>query len=338
MIHDPLDSTLKNLNISLHDLKSKIRGDSKEIAVAAGTLIEGIGTPDSDLDVYVFYRETAPAAFKNNHNYSELVDGHLYHFYDYVGRNGYAIDVKYFNVHFIRDLIEGIHAEFDSCLYETKLKREIFGKRLDGRNDHADMAHKLLAAVPIQGEEEWEELLRDFPRERFCYLLYRTGMGGYPEFKDLAGFVKQERWHEAATVARELLYSQMRGYTHLLGNTNYKDKWLIAYLSRVKGFDQGVRDEFYKLYFGDIFHEDAAQSCVLEICKLIDNIWDRCGDICDESKTFIPRTDAEHAILVEYEREPIKDPQTKLEFDLRRRQFGLPGIMLKGFVEGDHDY
>lgn len=330
-----LDQILSRMNVTTESLLSAIDPKPGNVVLAAGTLIEGIGTPDSDLDLYVFCDQLPVAKNDNKHNYAEEHGGRLYHFYDYVGNDGYALDAKYMLWQSLDTLSERIRYEYNECLDVTKLRRYIFDEMLYLRNDSADMAHKLTYAVPLFGEEKWRQIRENLELKKLNYVLYRTSMGGYPEFKDLAGFVKLDRWSEAVYVARILLIEQLRGYTHVLGNTNYKQKWIFAYLDRFSNIDSSIVERFYDCYSRSVKSDDEARGVVFDIADLIDDIWNISGRICDIDQEFPSRIEAGEAIERELGREPIKDPQTLMEFDQRRRQFGLDGLPLRSFILGN---
>lgn len=302
---------------------------SEETGVIAGTLVEGIGTPHSDLDIYVFSDTIRPKDNVSPHNYLENENGNIYHFYDYWGDENYAVDVKYFTWKTFECMVSEIDTEFQDVIVNTKLKRRIFGKPLNGRNDFLDMSHKLLHSKALSQETAWLKRQSDINRDKLKFILFRSAAGGYPEFKDIAGFWQIGDVLSCVQNLRWYLFEQMRGYTHLLGNTNFKEKWLLTYLDRMPGLDPDLVTAFMASQFDEVRTKTQQGQAVFDMIALIERIWQACGAVLNEVEAYPSQEVMAQAVAAEFEREEIKDVQTEREFAHRRLQFGLDGPPLK---------
>jgi hypothetical protein len=304
-----------------------------DVVLASGSLVEGMGNIHSDLDVYVIC-DSLPSAttLPGVHNYVDTQNNKVEFIYDYLTPDGLAFHVQYFSFSELDTLAVTLSQEFQASLSTTKIKRTFLGQSLAVRNPYSDFVHRAFHGIPILNASKWHGVRSSFDADHICYLLYRTAAGGYPEFKDIWGTWLARDYETSYRAVSEYACEQLRGLTHLCGNTNPKKKWLFHYLDALPYELKPLARRFRELFFkGCSSHDDQART-VLHFLDLIDDVWRAYQSLFARRAGFKPFASAISALEKEFLAEPTHDEQTVLEYELRRKQFGAEGRRLRHFL------
>jgi hypothetical protein len=315
------------------DILQRTPHESNDVVLVSGSLIEGMGNIHSDLDVYVIC-DSPPSAttLSGVHNYVDTQNNKVEFIYDYLTPDGLAFHVQYFSFSELDTLAATLNHEFQTSLSTTKIKRTFLGQSLAVRNPYSDFVHRAFHAIPILNEPKWHGVRSRLDADHICYLLYRTAAGGYPEFKDIWGTWLARDYETSYRAVSEYACEQVRGLTHLCGNTNPKRKWLFYYLDalpyELKPLARRLRELLFK---GCESHDDQGRA-VLNFLDLIDDVWRAYRPRFDGRVGFKTFGSAISALEREFLTESAHDEQTVLEYELRRKQFGGEGRPLRHFL------
>jgi hypothetical protein len=315
------------------DILQRTPHESDDVVLVSGSLIEGMGNIHSDLDVYVIC-DSPPSAttLSGVHNYVDTQNNKVEFIYDYLTPDGLAFHVQYLSFGELDNLAVTLNDEFQSSLSTTKIKRTFLGQSLVVRNPYADFVHRAFHAIPILNAPKWHDVRSRFDADHICYLLYRTAAGGFPEFKDIWGTWLSRDYETSYRAVSEYACEQIRGLTHLCGNTNPKRKWLFYYLNalpyELKPLARRLRELFFK---GCASHDDQARA-VLHFLDLIDDVWLAYRPQFGSRAGFKTFASAISTLEAEFSAEATHDEQTILEYEHRRKQFGGEGRPLRHFL------
>jgi hypothetical protein len=306
---------------------------SNDIVLVSGSLIEGMGNIHSDLDIYVIC-DSPPSAtsLPGVHNYVDTRNDQVEFIYDYLTPDGLAFHAQYFSFAELDCLAATLSREFQESLSTTKIRRAFLGQSLAVRNPHADFVHRAFHAIPVLNASRWHDVRSRFDADHICYLLYRTAAGGYPEFKDIWGTWLAGDYETSYRAVSEYACEQVRGLTHLCGNTNPKRKWLFHYLDALPDELKPLARRLRELFFKGCSSSDEQASAVLHFLDLIDDVWLAYRPCFARRAGFKTFEAAISAIEREFSEEPSHDEQTVLEYEHRRKQFGGEGRPLRHFL------
>ena len=105
------------------------------------------------------------------------------------------------------------------------------------------LLHRILVGIPIREARECTDLLLEFDLWKYLYCLFRHSSSGYPAFKDVMGHYHDEDFESAMLAMHDYLTRELMALTHLLGNTNSNEKWLLTILRRFPSEYVDVRME-----------------------------------------------------------------------------------------------
>ena len=273
-------------------------------AVFCSTLVEGIGNFGSDVDLYVLcdrYSKVTelPRSFRE------------YYWVEYVDGNGVplasiAIDsANYPRTSYVKmlcwhDPANGIKVDAEFIEF-----REVLGliKKLD---DYFQMAcettvesgfdfptrdilflHRFSSGIPLNSINRYEELFRKIDIEKLCFVLHRNVLQGFHPIKDIIGNFREEKYELAAFLSHRYLSQEALAFSHLLGNSNVRIKWLLPFIEQYSGEHSSLFARYKSLLFRN--GSQSHQEYVLEAFDYIDKLYAASRTIYDNSNS-IPST------------------------------------------------
>ncbi|MFC7308236.1 hypothetical protein ACFQVC_28950 [Streptomyces monticola] len=265
----------------------KIHLVDSDILMLSGSLVDGSGTPSSDFDFSViakskdtrFHRDTFPReAHMRYYTSGERVKAS----FDYLPGTLLGVDVEYWTVEEISRMLAS-HAQLYSHLTRRARKSSSFAaSSVDFR-----LLSRLTYGVPLANAAEFEKLTEELRPAEIAYTAFRTSVGSYPDFRDLAGMWAQQDYESALTAARKLGVDTFRGLTHVYGNTNRNPKYLVRFLDRLPVELSELAARFRHLNTYGVHSAADAAEAVLEWLDIIDLAFAEIRRVRDETAAFV---------------------------------------------------
>lgn len=220
--------------------------------VVGGSLIEGIGNRNSDIDVYVLTDELRRAGelkfddhfrvFSPQRNIltPQDADEEVYLVHTVLPGQRIKVDIEYKTW----DVVEAI-ADSVVGLFEYAVRTLI---SLTAPFDRRDLAfvHRMYNSIVLSESAKLGSFLKRLTRPMFQYLMFRWKVADYSALLDLQGAWKQGDLVRCADLARENMVTQFHAHTHLCGNTNYHRKWILSY-ALMHDVDAGLYERYVRL-------------------------------------------------------------------------------------------
>lgn len=302
-------------HIDLSRLAPLVHCQHNDFVVLAGTIVEGIGNPHSDFDIYVICNSrpiyqpgmSVTSWFEGESGMQPAPGEPIYAIHDYYNDIGTHIDVQYWTYDEVARLIAKIDSLYGKALVDPSAQVRAFS------GPESDLIHRLLSGKPLARMEQYEQWRSNLPRDRYCYLAYRAQASLFWDFKDILGAWSVADWELASELAREFLIAQAQGLTHLYLNTNAKRKWLFKYMDRVLPASEGLADECRRLAFrgreSPIIQRDYTLACL----QTVDRVFAAVRHRLDTYVAF-PSSEFSYAsVLREFEGNPHPHPQVEVE-------------------------
>ncbi|MGC2997195.1 hypothetical protein ACPF8X_01995 [Streptomyces sp. G35A] len=273
------------------DVLNHIHLAPDDILVLSGSLVDGSGTPSSDFDFCVlarekderFHRETFP---RERHMRYYTSGDRVRASFDYLPQSLLGVDVEYRTVGEVTDMLAA-HADLYAYLRTRARKSSAFAaSAVDFR-----LLSRLTYGVPLTNATAFEEVARLVRPGEVAYTAFRTAVGSYPDFRDLAGMWAQEDYESALIAARKLGTDTFRGLTHVYGNTNRNPKYLARFLARLPERLAPLTDRFRHLNAYGVAGPDAAADAVLEWLDLVDAAFAEIRSVRDTTEAFVSGPD-----------------------------------------------
>jgi hypothetical protein len=210
----------------------KIHLRDTDSLVLSGSLIDGSGTPSSDLDFCViaeeaddrFHRETFP---RHEHMRYYTSGSRVKGSFDYLPDSLMGVDVEYHTVAEILSMLDAHDGLFAHMRSRARKASSYTAVPIDFR-----LISRLTYGVVLQ-DRGFEVIRTRVNAQEIAFTAYRTAVGSYPDFRDLVGMLAQGDHESAGIAARKLAADTFRGLTHLHGNTNRNPKYLTRFLDRL---------------------------------------------------------------------------------------------------------
>ncbi|SCL20798.1 hypothetical protein GA0074692_0987 [Micromonospora pallida] len=270
---------------------SKIHLTDSDILVLSGSLVDGSGTPSSDFDFSLiarqpddrFHRETFP---RDQHMRYYTSGDRVKASFDYLPDSLLGVDVEYWTLDEITEMLAA-HTRLYSHLCNRARKSSSFAaSSVDFR-----LLSRLTYGVALTNAGEFAKLREVIRPGELAYTAFRTAVGSYPDFRDLAGMWVQRDYESALIAARKLGVDTFRGLTHIYGNTNRNPKYLARFLSRLPESLSGLADEFRQLNAYGVPNASHAQDAILSWLDLIDGAFAEIRRVRDDTESFVSRSD-----------------------------------------------
>ncbi|MGW3012870.1 hypothetical protein ACWC9R_29135 [Streptomyces sp. NPDC001219] len=307
---------------------AKIHLVDSDILMLSGSLVDGSGTPSSDFDFCViaqekdgrFHRDTFPRA---SHMRYYTSGDRVKASFDYLPDSLLGVDVEYRTVQEISDMLAA-HARLYTELRSRARKSSAFAaSAVDFR-----VLSRLTYGVPLTNAPAFEKLASEVRPGEVAYTAFRTAVGSYPDFRDLAGMWAQHDHESALIAARKLGIDTFRGLTHAYGNTNRNPKYLARFLARLPARLSGLSGRFRHLNAYGPGDQDGAADAVLEWLDLIDEAFAEIRRVRDEAEAFVGRQEFLGLLRGELHRTMSWNAEISNEYSFRAREAesGLPSL------------
>ncbi|MGW6455472.1 hypothetical protein ACWF94_05995 [Streptomyces sp. NPDC055078] len=268
---------------------AKIHLVDSDILILSGSLVDGSGTPSSDFDFCViaqskddrFHRDTFP---RESHMRYYTSGDRVKASFDYLPCSLLGVDVEYWTVQEISSMLAS-HAQLYAHTRNRARKSSGFAaSAVDFR-----VLSRLTYGVPLTNAAGFARITGDLRIGEITYTAFRTAVGSYPDFRDLAGMWAQGDYDAALTAARKLGVDTFRGLTHVYGNTNRNPKYLGRFLARLPERLSGLCARFRRLNtFGAADGADTPDA-VLEWLDIIDLAFAEIRRVRDGVDAFVSR-------------------------------------------------
>lgn len=239
-----------DLNVYLRSAKLQ----TTDLAVASGTLIEGIGNDFSDVDIYVI-SEHMRSSTGIDHSLTSRVlspsrsvidpasDSEVFLMHFPTEYDGIKIDIEFQTfeqVESLSDEMMSIH----SYAYKNYI---LLTKCLSERS--MSFIHRIHTGVCLENPDEMHRIKTYFDKHYYCYLLYRWNASDYADLLDIIGAWRNGEYLRCADLARENMIKQVLAFVCLLGCTDHKRKWILSRINSV-AVESSIRQDFTTLMAG----------------------------------------------------------------------------------------
>ncbi|MEN3151282.1 hypothetical protein ABCW43_28740 [Neorhizobium sp. IRAMC:178] len=249
-----------------------------DIAIAAGTLIEGIGNKFSDLDMYVFTEERRACEeviYRQHHRVlsverdilNETSRGkQVFLVHTVVPNSGVKVDVEFDTFAEVEALFDQVKTIYDYACNNLVLLTKVLTVR------QQNLIHRLFNCLVLRNEPRFQQLMGGISRWQYCYVAYRWFASDFSVLLDLMGAWDKREIDRSVDLARENLIQQMSAYLHLVGSTNVRRKWLLTYLDQLPVPD-AIRARFLNLfYMTGVSDHRSKEQFVFDTLDLVDDI------------------------------------------------------------------
>lgn len=269
---------------------AKIHLVDDDILMLSGSLVDGSGTPSSDFDFCViaraqderFHRDTFP---RTEHMRYYTSGDRVKASFDYLPHSLLGVDVEYWTVHEVSAMLAA-HARLYAYMRTRARKSSGFAaSAVDFR-----VLSRLTYGVALTNPAAFGELAAEVRPGEIAYTAFRTAVGSYPDFRDLAGMWAQGDHESALVAARKLGVDTFRGLTHAHGNTNRNPKYLARFLARLP-LPAELISRFRELNAYGVGTSTDAADAVLEWLDLIDLAFAEIRGARDKADAFVGRGD-----------------------------------------------
>ncbi|MFG2616530.1 hypothetical protein ACGFXC_02830 [Streptomyces sp. NPDC048507] len=302
------------------EVLEKIHLTDADVLMLSGSLVDGSGTPSSDFDFSVI----APARDERFHRDTFPRDQHMRYYtsgdrvrasFDYLPHSLLGVDVEYWTAPEITDMLAA-HGRLYAHLRGRARKSSAFAaSAVDFR-----LLSRLTYGVPLTNPAAYEEITAGLRPGEVCYTAFRTAVGSYPDFRDLAGMWAQGDHACALGAARKLGADTFRGLTHVHGNTNRNPKYLPRFLSRLPEPLTALADRYRRLSTLGPASPDAVGATVLEWLDLIDLAFAAIRAARDGAEAFVGREEFLGVLGGELHRTMSWNAEISNEYAFRARE------------------
>jgi hypothetical protein len=206
---------------------------ASDLAYVSGSLVEGLGNPWSDLDVYIVTDRLPVGSIV-------LVDCGCTISIHYIGE--LRVDYEYWPTTQVRDLADRLSAFEPGTGAIVNLFSET----------EEQFVHRLLRyPFPIAGN--LKPLQAMFSLDALKAYQIQIAVKRLDSLhEDLCGMIEGHNWDVALFAARELAASAMDVYLHVRGNTNPSRKWRASLIRRYASAEDAFVKRFFDLQFPDL--------------------------------------------------------------------------------------
>ena len=217
--------------------------------ILGGSLIEGIGNRNSDVDAYVLtksLRKVHEVEFDSHFRIfsprqkilkKDNADEEVYLIHTVLPGHKIKVDIEFKQWDEAFAIFDQINSLFT---YATNTLIS-----LTAPFDRRDLAfaHRMHNSIVASGHDQIGKMFDRLSRLALQYLMFRWKVADYSALLDLQGAWIQGDLVRCADLARENMVTQFHAHTHLCGNTNYNRKWILTYALK-----HGVDPVLYQRY------------------------------------------------------------------------------------------
>lgn len=288
-----------SINIDVKSVEKYIPNFENSLVVITSTLLEGIGNRSSDVDVYYVSQrllklEDLPIDIDEYYWVNEEIikDGstpdnhekHLKMFCWHDPKTGIRFDVECLTFERLDAIFKSIEEEY-ACQSSHTVEMTSETSLLDIR-----VVHRTLKGIPIRGDQEYRDhIVAQVSMEKLLFLLYRHAIHGFQIVNDIIGNFKDQKFELASFLANRYLFMEMMAFSHLGGNSNPNEKWLLSWLSKCEGHQRTISEEFKYLYFRE--NQVSHKQYTLDVFKFISKLFKENRSVFDESPVYPTSSD-----------------------------------------------
>lgn len=267
------------ITLDMEKIERKLHVTDNDRVILSGTLIEGIGNRQSDLDIYVLtdkihtFGDLGVFGHSMCHNKKMMHctknDEVVRRTLDYYGDYPMHVEVEYWTYQELEELFRKVEDRFtyvssqaDVTSYSPFIVAE------------ENLFHRLIVGTELGNARPLgDTIINAQLQEKYCFIAYRETAGFFWKFKDIIGCYEAKDFSGAAELGREFLIDQTRGLLSLLGMTNKKKRWMTSYF---KIFEEHghhrLGGELMSLMFRDISTEPLQRQYVQDLLSAFDRI------------------------------------------------------------------
>ncbi|WP_405160852.1 hypothetical protein OG203_31370 [Nocardia sp. NBC_01499] len=291
-----------------------------DILMLSGSLVDGSGTPSSDFDFCViaqsederFDRATFP---REDHMRYYTSGDRVKASFDYLPDSLLGVDVEYWTVQSISDMLAAHRRLYGHMTSRARKSSSFASSAVDFR-----LLSRLTYGVALTNDAEFRRITSDLVSGEVAYTAFRTAIGSYPDFRDLAGMWVQGDYESALVAARKLGVDTFRGLTHAYGNTNRNPKYLGRFLSRLPESLSGLSERFRRLNAYGVPDAADAPDAILTWLDLIDLAFAEIRLVRDDVEAFVSRLDFLNLLKEELHETMSWNPEISNEYCFRSRE------------------
>jgi hypothetical protein len=316
-------------------LLGKTPHSKDDAIIVSGSIVEGNGNSQSDLDVYVIgeRRPNMADVDTSKHHWvytgddagtitSSEKEGLLHQIFDYIEPGNLAWDVEYWTFDDVQKLFEDLNRAFTDLLGHG-YRSITFGYK------NAGFLHRLRHGLVVCDHPTAAKLRAELPHDKLCYVLYRQYSSGYPWIRDIRGAWLAENYDLALYSVREHLFDQMFAITFLEGLSNPNMKWIFHKVENMSKGSSAVCSSFRAFNDWDARTQDSRKKQILHGIETLDLIYARGAELLRDGGRF-PDPDEGIRVLEEQRRlkshtHPEMDRQ--ISYLLKRYRTDLPPVL-----------
>jgi predicted nucleotidyltransferase len=316
-------------------LLSKTPHAKDDAIILSGSLVEGSGNSQSDLDVYVIGERKPNVADidTSRHHWvytgddtgtitSSGKEGLLFQIFDYIEPGNLAWDVEYWTFEEVKKLFKDLDRAFADLLRHG-YRSTTFGYKAAG------FLHRLHHGLVVSDNPTAARLRAELPHSKLCYVLYRQYSSGYPWIRDIRGAWLAEDYNLALYSLSEHLFDQMFAITFLEGLSNPNMKWIFHKLDNMSKDSSVACRSFRTFNEWDGRTQSNRRSQILHGLETLDLIYARGAQLLRNEERFPDVTDGirvlEEQRSLRCHTHPEMDRQ--ISYLLKRYRTDLPSVV-----------
>lgn len=205
----------------------------------SGSVIEGYGNAESDLDIYVVYPQALPTMRADIERGTNNVT------IEYTDE--WKLDVESWIQEEIFSLTQRVQNASDDDPYAYTNLRLI----------ELDLAHRIRIGLPLYQEAHFFQMQQAFNYQRLSHLIAMRNVIAYTgSAKDAAGAIASQQCGTALLTARQTVAYAMDALVAASGETNIKEKWRFQKVRRLQ--DATIYQRYWELETAGIASEPDA--------------------------------------------------------------------------------
>lgn len=206
-------------DVTFDDVSELISNFSSTGGIVYSSILEGLGTKESDLDVYLFENKL-PVRLRANESESTVTIPRKL--------NNLSIDIKVWEKKYILKLIQKLNSE----------------SKFEIDSDELKMLCRIRKGIAIRKEMimEIKELI-NVEALTECILRYYI-LNAQSEFQDASALLKAGELQCALHCARVALHSTIGAYNTSEGVLNVKEKWIPKLFIDNENIDKKIKDKY----------------------------------------------------------------------------------------------
>lgn len=187
----------------------------------SGSIIEGFGNAESDLDVFVVYPDELPTMRTDFDRGSNTIAVEF--------TTDWRLDIESWS----RPQVFQVAHSLNHCPPENQ------NACMNLQPFEIDLAHRFRIGIPILKEDHFQELLQAFDFQHISKIIMMRSLICYNSVaEDAAGAIASKQYGTALLTARQAVQFAIDAFLAASGETNAKEKWRFQKLERLQAEEQ----------------------------------------------------------------------------------------------------